>query len=450
MACAVIVTACASTRIEVAVPPPSPTVTTPTLVAATPTVTTPAPRSTAEPTSAPVPTPTPAAVVPGLGRLIGDNFAPLVGKRVGVIANATSTFEGQHIIDLLAAAPDVDLVAAFAPEHGIRGTADAGAQVADETDPVTGIPIVSLYGNNRAPTPASLADLDVLVYDLQDVGARYYTYISTLGLAMQAAADAGVEFVVLDRPNPLGGERVAGFTREPELESFVSQYPIPSVYGLTAGELAAAIAGERWLRGLDALDLTVVPVANWSRTMRWNETGLAWVAPSPGLPTATSALVYPATVLFEATSLSFGKGTTTPFELVGAPWLDGAALAAGLNAHDLPGVQFEAITFTPSADLAPNPRHGGEEVGGVALRVTDPASFDPVAAGVYLLSMVQQQATAAGRSSIIDRPDFFDLLAGTTRLRVEVTNEIPADAIVAGWADDRDAFVAVHNRYRRY
>jgi len=215
---------------------------------------------TPRPTAAPTAEPTPAAVVTGLGQLAAANFELLAGKRVGVIANATSMHDGGHIIDLLAAAPDVELVAAFAPEHGIRGTADAGVDVADDIDPITGIPIFSLYGSNRAPAAASLTDIDVLVYDLQDVGARYYTYISTLGLAMQAAASADVGFVVLDRPNPLGGDRIAGFVRDDGLESFVSQYPIPATYGLTVGELATAIVGEGSIPDLAELDLAAVPI----------------------------------------------------------------------------------------------------------------------------------------------------------------------------------------------
>lgn len=411
---------------------------------------TPGPTSTARPTSTATPEPTAVAVVPGLGQLVAADFAPLVGKRVGVIANATSTFDGTHIIDLLTATPDIDLVAAFAPEHGIRGAADAGARVADETDPVSGIPIFSLYGADRAPTAASLAEIDVLVYDLQDVGTRYYTYISTLGLAMQAAAAADVSVVVLDRPNPLGGDRVAGFTRTPDLESFVGQYPVPSVYGFTAGELATAIVGEAWLPNLDAIDLVIVPMANWQRSNSWDDTGLTWTPPSPGLPHPSSAIAYPATVLFEATTLSYGKGTDRPFEVIGAPWLDGAALASDLNARELDGVEFDPTTFTPTAGAAPNPRYLDSPVSGVALRVTDASRFDPVGAGVHLLDAVLGQAAAAGVEPVIDRPDFFDLLAGSPALRTSLVARETPESIIGAWTADRKAFETIHERYRRY
>lgn len=417
---------------------------------AAPTPAPPTVKPAATATPEPSPPPTPAPVVTGLGQLVATDFAALAGQRVGVIANATSDYDGEHIIDLLTAAPDVELVAAFAPEHGIRGTADAGATISDAADAVTGIPIFSLYGTERAPTAANLDGIDVLVYDLQDVGARYYTYISTLGLAMQAAAAADVAFVVLDRPNPLGGDHVAGFTRTAELESFVSQYPIPSTYGLTAGELATAIVGEGWLSGLGDLDLTIVAMTNWERGMRWDDTNVPWIAPSPGLPTATSALTYPAIVLFEATTLSFGKGTNRPFRQLGAPWLDGRQLSADLNALDLAGVRFDAVTFTPSSGLAVNPRHVDQQVDGTEVIVTDATTFDPVATGVHLMVAVQRQASAGGLGPIIDRPAFFDLLAGSTSVRDGLTAELSADEIVAGWSADVAAFMAVHERYRRY
>lgn len=415
------------------------------------------PPATAEPTPAAAPTaevattePTRAAVVTGLGELVETDFALLAGKRVGVIANATSMFNDDHLIDLLHDADDVELVAAFAPEHGIRGIVDAGASVSDTADTTTGTPIFSLYGAVKSPTAAQLSGIDVLVYDLQDVGARYYTYISTLGLAMQSAAASDVAFVVLDRPNPLGGNHHGGFIRQPGFDSFVSQYPIPSVYGLTAGELASAIVGEGWLPGLDQLDLTVVTMRNWHRSMGWSDTGFAWRAPSPGLPAAASALTYPATVLFEATDLSYGKGTAAPFQMIGAPWLDGASLASDLNGRNLAGVNFAPVTFTPSNSVAPNARHADVKLGGIELTVTDAALFDPASTGVHLLEATQDQATTTGRSSIIDRPEFFDLLAGSSQLRSELAASTPAEAIVASWAAENAEFDAVRSRYLLY
>ena len=270
------------------------------------------PATTAVPRpSAPAPTTTErqAVVTSGADALVDSDFARLDGQRVGLIVNHTALASGEHLIDLIDAAPNVELVAIFAPEHDIRGTAGAGELFGDRVDPRTGVQIFSLYTDTRQPSPAMLADVDVLVYDLQDVGARFYTYISTMGLAMQSAARAGIPFVVLDRPNPGGGGSSAGFVLEPDQISFIGQFPIPASYGLTAGELATAIKGEAWLPGLDGLALDVVAMQGWERQMRWPATEQPWVPPSPGLPTFESALAYPGTVLFEATPISYGGGT---------------------------------------------------------------------------------------------------------------------------------------------
>ncbi|MGB5758135.1 MAG: DUF1343 domain-containing protein, partial [Acidimicrobiales bacterium] len=284
------------------------------------------------------------------------------GKRVGLIASRASVVGDRTVIDLLAQSDSVDLVSVFAAEHGIRADVDAGATIDDGVDPATGLAVHSLYGATRSPTAEMLADIDVLVFDLQDVGARFYTYTATMGLAMQAAARAGIPFVVMDRPNPIGGTSLGGAVRDDDHRSFVGQYPIPAVHGMTAAELALAIRGEGWLDGLEGLDLRVVAMSGWARDDLWADTGLAWVPPSPGLPTALTALVYPATVLFEATTLSFGRGTDHPFSQVGAPWLDGEDLARALNDRNLPGIRFRAVTFTPLAAPGSSP-DGGPDAG---------------------------------------------------------------------------------------
>ena len=392
-------------------------------------------------------------VTTGAERLAADGFATLAGQRVGIIANPTARIGDERTVDVLAANPDVELAAIFAPEHGVTGTADAGEVFDDATDASTAVPVYSLYGNDRAPTADALATIDVLLYDLQDVGTRFYTYISTMGLAMQAAAAADVRFMVLDRPNPLGGDYVAGFVRDDEQESFIGQYPIPSAYGMTAGELALAIVGEAWLDGLDDLDLEVVPMQGWQRGDRWPDTGLTWVAPSPGLPSFDSAATYPGTVLFEATTLSYGTGTAYPFHTVGAPWpeADAVGLAAGLNERELPGIRFLAARYRPEVrDIAPNPRLEGVSIEGVRLEVTDPSVFDPVATGVHLIDHFRRLGESIGEPEAINRPNTFALLAGTTRLRTLLTNGITADAIVAAWAPEVEAFRVLREPYLLY
>lgn len=397
-------------------------------------------------------------VVTGAARLAAEDFSRFSGLRVGLIANRASVVNGQSVIDLLAAAPGVDLVAIFAPEHGLRADADAGEFVADGIDPITGLPVYSLFGATKTPPPESLAELDILVYDLQDVGARFYTYTATMGLAMQAAADADLPFVILDRPNPLGN-KPAGSMRTPDQDSFVSQYPIPSLHGMTAGELALAIKGEGWLDGLDGLDLQVEQVDGWRPDHPWDRTGLPWVPPSPGLPTSQAALAYPSTVLFEATTLSYGRGTDHPFQQIGAPWLDGEALAGALEARSLAGVSIEPVRFTPTADeSAPEPQYDGIELSGVRIMVTDGLAADQAAVGVHLLAAVLAQAdqlnTDPNRGErpieVIDRPDFLDLLTGTTEVRLGLQDGLPAVDIVASWTPDLDRFETIRRRYSLY
>lgn len=376
------------------------------------------------------------AVTTGAQRLVDTGFDALDGLRVGLVTNHTArvdTTDGgpAHLIDRLHAAPSVELAALFGPEHGLRGTAEAGAAVASFTDPATGIPVYSLYGATKKPPPEALQNLDALVFDVQDVGARFYTYVSTMGRAMQAAAEAGIPFVVLDRPNPLGGA-AEGFVLEPAYASFVGMYPIPIRHGLTVGELARMIAGERWLPGLDDLDLRVITMEGWRRDGLWPETGLPWIPTSPNIPDVETALVYPGAALFEGTAASEGRGTETPFRLVGAPWLDGEALADTLSARGLPGVRFEASHFTPCSipGVAASPKFEGEAVSGVRVVVTDPDAVRPVALGVHLLHAAYHQRPA----------DFFDAdwiakLAGSDRLLRMLEAGTSPEAIAAAWHD---------------
>ncbi len=399
------------------------------------------------------PPPDTARVVTGAQRLVDSNFAALDGMQVGLVTNHTAmvdTTDGGpgHLIDRLHAAPNVTLAALFGPEHGLRGTAEAGETVESSIDPTTGVPVFSLYGASKKPPPEALDGLDVLVFDMQDIGARFYTYISTMGRAMQAAAEAGIPFVVLDRPNPLGG-RVSGFVREPEHDSFVGLYPIPVQHGLTVGELARMIVGEGWLPGLDALDLRVVEMVGWQRDRLWPDTGLPFVPTSPNIPNFETALVYPGIALFEGTVVSEGRGTDVPFLLVGAPWLDDHALADTLKQRGLPGIRFEPTAFTPRSipGVAAYPKFENEAISGVSLSITDPETVRPVELGIHLVHATYHQRPPDA--------EFFDAdwlakVAGTWRFQQMLEAGARPEAIIAAWQDEVDAFERARRAYLLY
>jgi uncharacterized protein YbbC (DUF1343 family) len=394
----------------------------------------------------------PRPVVVGAEVLHANGFAALAGKRVGLIANQTSLASGSHLADLLKAAPGVRLAALFAPEHGLRGGVEAGASVGHAVDEKTGVRVWSLYGRSRKPTPAMLRDIDVLMFDVQDIGARFYTYISTLGLAMQAAAAANIPFMVLDRPNPLGGDYVTGFVLEGSLRSFVGQYPIPIVHGLTVGEIARMIKGEGWLDGLERLDLEVVKMENWQRGMRWPETQLTWVPTSPNIPSFQSALLYPGIGLVGETTVNEGRGTATPFAIFGAPWLKAPSLIARLERAPLAGVRFEALTYGPVSipGVAQHPRFVGQSISGVRLIVTDAARVEPLEIGVHVLAAISAQARAAGVRRLVANVGMFHALAGTKRLYRMLLDGADASAIVAAWRDEVEAFKALRVKYLLY
>ncbi len=324
----------------------------------------------------------------------------------------------------------MELAALFGPEHGVRGTADAGVFLDDDIDPETGAPVFSLYGPVRQPTSSMLANIDVLIYDLQDVGTRYYTYISTMGLSMQAAAAADIPFVVLDRPNPLGAQ-LGGGVLEQRNASFVGQYAIPDVYGLTAGELANFIVANDALPGLSGLDLEVIELDGWERGMTWDETNLEWIPPSPAINSPEAALLYPATIYFEATNLSYGRGTEIPFQVVGAPWLDAEKAVLELNERQLPGVQFTATTITPELleGITVEPAFLGETLPAIQLVVTNERAIESAAVGVHLLDVI----FAAGREAGVDplsRPGWLDQLSGSSDLRVGLSTGVSPEEII--------------------
>jgi len=321
-------------------------------------------------------------VLPGIDVLVRDDMAVLAGQRVGLITNPTGIDRrGRLTSEILATHPRVNLTTLFSPEHGPTASLDV-AQIGDSVDELTGRVIYSLYGKTRRPTVEMLAEVDTLVFDIQDIGTRFYTYISTMGEAMRAAAEQGKRFVVLDRPNPLGGEIVEGPLLDAGSESFVGYHHLPLRHGLTVGELAWLLRTEL---SLD-LDLTVVPCENWSRDRYWDATGLLWINPSPNMRSLTQALLYPGMGLWEMTNVSVGRGTDTPFEWLGAPWIDAVALARDLNAQALPGVRFVPVRFTPQSS-----KYAGEVCGGIQVLVTDRSQFSSVDCGISIGRLLQQR-----------------------------------------------------------
>ncbi len=382
--------------------------------------------------------------------LAESDFRAFAGERVGLIVNHTAHVNGQHLIGLVDEADGVEIAAIFGPEHGLRGTEEDGVEVADGLDDQTGVPVYSLYGTARRPTPDMLQGVDRLIFDIQDVGARFYTFISTMGLAMQAAAEHGIPFTVLDRPNPLGGNYVSGFVLEEAHRSFVGQYPIPIAHGMTVGELAGMIVGERFLPGLEALELEVVELEGWERSTQWPDTGLPWIPTSPNVPGFETALVYPGTCFFEATAASEGRGTYTPFTLVGAPWADGQSLADTLNARDLKGIRFEAVRYTPRAipRMDTNPKLQGQDVEGVRLVVTNRVTFQPVETGIHVLYAFYNAAPRA--EVFLTRPAWLARLAGTTRLLHGLESGIHPEEVIRGWEGEIAAFRKQRQAYLLY
>ena len=392
-----------------------------------------------------------SAVRVGAGVLRDDGYGELAGKRVGLVTNRAAVVDGIPVAEQIAASGTVRLAALFAPEHGLHGAKEDGEKVGEEVDERSGVRVYSLYGGVRKPTPEMLHNLDILVYDIQGVGARFYTYISTMGLAMQAAAEAHLPFVVLDRPNPLGGEYLSGPVLEPAYGSFVGEYPIPVTHGMTAGELALMIKGERMLPGLETLDLRVVRMSGWHRGMQWPETGLAWVRTSPNIPDFETALLYPGVCLLEGTSASVGRGTREPFKLVGFPGLDADELARRLNSRNLPGVRFEPASFVPRSipGMSSDPRFRDRKTPGVRIVVTDPRVCRPVETGLNLLSIAYAMLGKGDRETFF-RKEGFDLLSGTAGLRQAVEKGAAPDEIVASWSEGLARFAEKRRRYLLY
>lgn len=392
-----------------------------------------------------------AHVKPGVEVLRDRGFEGLKGKRVGLITNPTGVDNNlKSTIDILHDAEDVTLVGLYAPEHGVRGDVHAGDHVDNFVDPATGVTVYSIYGKNRKPTPEMLKDVDVLIYDIQDIGCRSFTFISTMGLAMEACAELGKEFMVLDRPNPVGGNIVEGNLTEPDCVSFVSQFEIPYLYGLTPGELAVMLNEEGMLEGGKKVNLTVVPMDGWKRDMEFRETEMPWVLPSPHIPNPEAAVYYPVSgILGELGYMSIGVGYTEPFKLFAAEWADAEELAKRMNALELPGLKFRPIHIKPFYSVGK-----GENLQGVEVYVTDkevaPLSLTQFYVMQELADMNPEKATFKEGNADPKRFSMFDKVSGSKQIRERFSKNHKVADIIDYWNKDAEAFKAKSSKYYLY
>jgi uncharacterized protein YbbC (DUF1343 family) len=386
-------------------------------------------------------------VATGLERLFDAHVACLRRQRLGLIANQSSVDPWlRHASDRLREATEGELVALFGPEHGMGGHAQDLIEVADGTDSRTGLPVRSLYGETRLPTPEMLEGIDALIFDVQDIGSRYYTFIWTMALAMEACARDGKKMIVLDRPNPLGGLLLEGNLVEDSHRSFVGLYPIANRHGMTVGELARLFNEEFGI----ACDLIVIPMKGWTRSQWFDETGLPWVMPSPNMPTLDTAIVYPGACLIEGTNLSEGRGTTRPFELMGAPWIDPHRLVAELGKEDLPGVRFRPVSFQPAFQ-----KFAGQICGGIQQHVVDRESYRPVRTGLAIIKVARRlwprefDWRPPPYEYELRRPAI-DVLTGTSLVREQIEADVPLAEIEREWQGDLARFEEIRSRYLLY
>lgn len=390
----------------------------------------------------------------GIEVLRDRGFDILQGKRIGLVTNPSGVDSDlKSTIDILYQAPGVELVALYGPEHGVRGDVYAGGKVSDSKDPSTGLPVYSLYGTTRKPTPEMLKGLDAVVYDIQDVGVRSYTFISTLGLVMEACAPLGIEVIVLDRPNPLGGNKIEGCYVEPAFNSFVSQYRIPYIYGLTVGELAVLINEEGLNRGQKGdqkpvkCRLSVVPMEGWRRDMLYKDTGLPWVLPSPNIPTSDSAMYYAASGICGELYgfMNIGIGYTLPFQVFGATWLDPLKLKAELDGYDLAGVSFRTIWYKPfSGSLK------GQLVKGVQFFFTDYEKACVTEVQFAVMQAVARLYPNKKAFSVVEGYGLFDKVCGTDYVRKEFGHRYRCEDIAEYWRKDEAAFRELSQKYHIY
>jgi len=370
-------------------------------------------------------------------------------KRVGIVTNHTAYNSAhQHIVQVFMAMKDVEITALFGPEHGIRGQAEAGEKVSSENDTLKGIPIYSLYGEIQKPTADMLKNIDILVFDIQDIGTRYYTHIYTMALSMEAAAEHDIPFVVLDRPNPLNGIAVEGNILDPKFSSFVGLYPIPERFGMTLGELAMMINEEGWLKNGIKAKLTVVPLQNWQRNFWYDQTGLQFIKTSPNIPDLASATPYPGVCLLEGTNVSEGRGTETPFRIFGAPWIESKQLTTKLNSLHLSGVTFADTTFTPVSipGASTNPKYKNRTCSGAVLIIKNRDAFQPFKTGLNIVNSIARLYP----DSLTWRNSHFDRLCGTDKIRRTIQTSGNIDSLITTWEPQLATFLEKRKKYLLY
>jgi uncharacterized protein YbbC (DUF1343 family) len=371
------------------------------------------------------------------------------GKRLGIIANHTAyNSQGVFITDVFRRMPGVKVSALFGPEHGFRGSHSAGVKVEEHNAFLDSIPIYSLYGKTLKPTPQMLKNVDLLVFDIQDIGARFYTYIWTMALAMEAAAEQHIPFVVLDRPNPINGVQVEGGVLDTAFASFVGLYPIPVRHGMTVGELARLFNGEGWLKNGVKADLTVIPMKGWKRAEWFDQTGLKFIPPSPNMPNLQTATVYPGMCLIEGTNVSEGRGTDRPFLQFGAPWINPSDLLAYLGRFHLPGVRFSPVDFTPKSlpGKALHPKYENETCHGLTLHVTDRRAFQPFLTGVRIVQSIHELYPR----QLQWRAKHFDRLVGSDNLRKAISQNQDLTTLIKTWQEQVKAFQKLREKYELY
>lgn len=391
-----------------------------------------------------------AGVKPGVEVLRDNGFQQLDGKKVGLITNPTGVDNNlKSTIDILHDAPNVELVALFAPEHGVRGDVHAGDEFENTVDPATGVQVYSIYGKTKKPTPEMLKGIDALVYDIQDIGCRSFTFVSTLGMALEACAENDIELVVLDRPNPLGGNRVEGNLVEDGFYSFVSQFPIPYLYGMTPGETARYLNGEGLVAGGKKAKLTVVPMEGWTRDITFDKTGMPWILPSPHIPQPVTSYYYPATgILGELYFVSIGVGYTLPFQLICADWIDADKFSANMNALNLPGVKCRPIHIKPFYSTGK-----GENLQGIQFYIDDIPESSITLLQFYAMQVLAEMYPDKRIFDVAtdkSRFNMFDKVCGTDQIRLRFSKNYKVSDIIDYWNKDVEPFKAKSSKYYLY
>ena len=364
------------------------------------------------------------------------------GKRVGIITNHTAyNSSGRYIVDVIRDIPDVKVTALFGPEHGLWGKEQDAIKIDNQTDPVYGLQVYSLYGKTLKPTPEMLQYIDILIFDIQDIGARFYTYIYTMSLAMEAAAENNKRFVVLDRPNPINGFCVEGNLLEPAFSSFVGLYPVPVRHGMTAGELAKMFNDQGWLKDGVKADLVIIPMKGWRRRMWYDQTGLSFIKTSPNMSDLQTAAIYPGLCLLEGTNISEGRGTEKPFLQFGSPWIDSKRLAGRLNKLSLPGMRFEPASFTPESS-----KYKGQTCNGVRIIILERDRLEPYFSGVRIVNEIYRMYP----QDFQWKAGHFDRLCGTSKIRNAISNQSSLNSLRKKWQEELDEFLKIRKKYLIY